>query len=654
MADMDIEKIKRNVGRMIDQGAPETDIDAYLKTEGTSAMDLRHGGPVDTESGAGWGTRAIAGLYDDPKLRMQAVQKYYPDAKPEGDDNFVFTDPKSGKKTLFNPKGFDTGDVMSLGRDAATLAGSTLGAVGGTVGATPGLGTIIGAGAGGVYGGMAADKIADSITGIERNPMTMLKDAGKDFGINAVGEGVGGAVAKVLGPSVSRLTGTTTDELSKLAAKLNIPLPTRGTAFQNRGLQTLEQGVANTIGGAQIMENAGQRSLSALRGAVDRKSGELGAIHPDAESLGTWAFGAADNSLERLRQMAAEKYGAVYNGIEKEPVLGLANTQRTIQETIDAISDPAERELFLKDPFVQRALNLSTSPDLDVLTLKNAITDMRSKWRPGSAIDTATASEAQVNGILSSLGLDRDAAVSALGRGDALKAANDWYGQEKATRKLLEPIFGKTNSPIDLDLLAGGVSQGDKMALNAAEVGGKLLKPDLSNNQQKALQAILGDEYGDIAATRLARMADAAPGAQGAEGGLMSPNTFLTNWNKSARTGGEAVLPQDFDDVVKIAAALKDAEKMANTSGTARAMGAGAQVGALTQGVLGTVGAGAGYQQDGMSGAGVGAAAGFLTPMALAYALANPRMVTSPAAMKAFGLTPGLMSRGIADVWANQ
>lgn len=648
MADMDIDKIKRNVGRMIEQGAPEADIDAYLKTEGTSAMDLRHGGKVDTESGAGWGTRAIVGLYDnDPALRMKAVQKYYPDAKPEGDDNFVFTDPKTGKKTLYNPKGFDMGDVLSLGRDAATLTGSTIGAVAGTAGATPGVGTILGAGAGGMVGGMAADKIADYITGIERDPWDNVKAAGKDFALNAAGEGVGAGVAKVFGPSVSRLAGTTTDELSKLAAKFNIPLQTRGTAFQNRGLQTLEQGVANTIGGAQIMENAGQRSLSALRGAVDRKAGELGTIYPDAEALGTRALGAADNSLERLRQMAAEKYGSVYQGIEKEPVAGLMNTQRTIQETVDAISDPAERELFLKDPLVQRALNLSTSPDVDVQTLKNALTDMRSKWRPGSAIDTSTASDAQVNGILSALGADRDAAVAALGRGDALKAANDWYAQEKTTRQLLEPLFGKTHSPIDLDLLAGGVSQGDKMALNAAEVGGKLLKPDLPSNQQRALQAVLGDEYGDIAATRLARMADAAPGAQGSEGGLMSPNTFLTNWNKSAKTGGEAVVPQDFEDVVKIAAALKDAEKMANTSGTARSLAASSALSGL--GYAGSDMAG-GDQGQNLK----GAAAGFLAPMALAYALANPKMVTSPAAMKAFGLTPGLLSRGLVDAWASQ
>lgn len=635
---IDIGKVRRNIGRMIEQGAPEADIDAYLKTEGASAMDVRHGGKVDTETGAGWGTRAIAGLYDDPKLRLQAVQKYYPDAKPEGDDNFVFTDPKTGKKTLYNPKGFDTGDVLSLGRDAATLTGSTLGAVAGTAGASPGVGTILGAGAGGMVGGMAADKIADAITGIERNPWSHVKDAGKDFGLNALGEGVGGAVAKVLGPSVSRLSGITTDELAKLAAKLNIPLPTRGTAFQNRGLQALEQGVANTIGGAQIMENAGQKSLAAMRGAIDNKAGELGTIFPDAEALGARGLGAANDSLERLRQAAAQRYGSVYGGIEKEPVQGLAQTQQYIQGTLDAISDPVEKELFLKDPLVQRAMNLATSPDVDVLTLKNALTDMRSKWKPGSAIDTATASDAQVQNLLEALAADRSREVTRLGRGAELADANKWYGAEKGARKQLAEIFGSKYEPVDIDTLLGQVGNGEGLALNAADVGQKLLNPALAGNKQRALEAVLGPDYGDIAATRLSRMADATAGAQGAEGGLMSPNTFLTNWNKSAKTGGEAVVPQDFEDVVKIAAALKDAEKMANTSGTARALATSSALSGL------------GYAGSDMAGGDngqnlKGAAAGFVTPALLAYALANPKIITSPGAMKAFGLTPGLLAR---------
>lgn len=41
MAEIDFAKVKRNIGRMIDHGAPEADIEAYVASEGTSADALR-------------------------------------------------------------------------------------------------------------------------------------------------------------------------------------------------------------------------------------------------------------------------------------------------------------------------------------------------------------------------------------------------------------------------------------------------------------------------------------------------------------------------------------------------------------------------------------------------------------------------------------
>lgn len=43
----DIDRIKRNIGRMINQNAPEADIDAYIASEGISLDQLRGGAPVN-------------------------------------------------------------------------------------------------------------------------------------------------------------------------------------------------------------------------------------------------------------------------------------------------------------------------------------------------------------------------------------------------------------------------------------------------------------------------------------------------------------------------------------------------------------------------------------------------------------------------------
>lgn len=62
MAELDLGRIKRNVGKMVDQGAPETEIDAYISGEGTSvdAVKAFKAGPkpdigVDMAKGATYG-----------------------------------------------------------------------------------------------------------------------------------------------------------------------------------------------------------------------------------------------------------------------------------------------------------------------------------------------------------------------------------------------------------------------------------------------------------------------------------------------------------------------------------------------------------------------------------------------------------------------
>ncbi len=53
----DISKIKRNISKMLDQGAPEADVDAYLKAEGVTPMDLRIKGNesiLDDPAETGW------------------------------------------------------------------------------------------------------------------------------------------------------------------------------------------------------------------------------------------------------------------------------------------------------------------------------------------------------------------------------------------------------------------------------------------------------------------------------------------------------------------------------------------------------------------------------------------------------------------------
>ena len=94
---------------------------------------------LDTTSGAPLKVRAVVGNFDDPERRLKALQEYYPDAVPYGDDNFIFTS-EDGVPTVYNNESWvpDIGDLVSVGRDiVSTIAGGTSAvatAVGGQLG----------------------------------------------------------------------------------------------------------------------------------------------------------------------------------------------------------------------------------------------------------------------------------------------------------------------------------------------------------------------------------------------------------------------------------------------------------------------------------------------------------------------------------------
>src|SRR3990172_11190344 len=61
----EFERIKRNIGKMISQNAPESDIDEYISSEGVSAEQLRAAPKV--------GERPIEQPSSDPRLRGFAL-----------------------------------------------------------------------------------------------------------------------------------------------------------------------------------------------------------------------------------------------------------------------------------------------------------------------------------------------------------------------------------------------------------------------------------------------------------------------------------------------------------------------------------------------------------------------------------------------------
>src|SRR5262245_36473335 len=84
---------------------------------------------LDKRSGANASARRDVGGAITPMDKLATLRRYYPDAQPYGDDNFVFTDPSTGRPTLYNPPGLDPGDIPSLTPEAFEFTGGTVGAL---------------------------------------------------------------------------------------------------------------------------------------------------------------------------------------------------------------------------------------------------------------------------------------------------------------------------------------------------------------------------------------------------------------------------------------------------------------------------------------------------------------------------------------------
>ena len=144
--------------------------------------------------------------------------------------------------------------------------------------------------------------------------------------------------------------------------------------------------------------------------------------------------------------------------------------------------------------------------------------------------------------------------------------ANQWYAKARANRIDFLNDIAKKELP----------EQVAKYIQSGMNDGGTLLT--------KLRKSLLPEEFDAVAGTVLHQLGRAKPNAQSLGDDIFdtaadfSPNTFMTNWaklapeSKKALFGGTryAKLRPQLDDLAKVSAALKDADKFRNYSNTAR------------------------------------------------------------------------------------
>lgn len=603
---------------------------------------------IDKTSGAPARVRMLVGSAPSQD-RLANLHRFYPDAMPYDDDNFVFTDPVTGRPTLYNPEGLDVGDVASVAREGAQFVGSTLGALAGAA-----AGTVFGAPTGpGVFatasttaataaglGAAAGGSLFDALMGvavgrIDTRPLARITiDTATDVMAAASGQRMGElmplAFKRALGAGRSGA-----QALIDTFKRLSID-PPAGAATGSGALGTVEKMLAGTPSSGAIMQENAERVLAQTKAAADDLAARFGRPldrGPAGETVRRGAQRAADVFEAKQEQIYIE----AFDMIGDDTLVSLTNVtalRRELQQRLGAAPESLRRTLGA-------AINRLQAMEADALANVDDVT--RAALDAGEiGADEAMGGIAfgALRQIRTDLGRELAAPVmvgSVSARNDALKQVYGALTQDlseaarqtgpEAAKKLAAAdrftrLFMNTSAKT---LEKIGRFDADEKAFDYV----MSMTKDGAQSLARMRRHFEPDEWDSVAATVLSRMGLARPYAQDASGDVFSVSTFLTNWNrmtpeaKKTLFGGRryADMADALDDLTTAVSSLKDMERLANTSKTAPVMIAWMTMQTLIGGL-------AGFGATGDVGTGALSAVGtVIAPRAAARLITNPRFV---------------------------
>jgi len=596
---------------------------------------------IDKDRGAGAKVRAAVAIARTPEDKLATIQKFYPDAKPYEGDNFVYTDPETNRPTLMNEQGWwpSIGDVAAQTPAAYEIGGGIIGgalAVPPAVVAAPATGGAsfmavpVGIGLGAAAGRELADITGKYAVGTvdTRGAGKKLTDAAVTGGVNTAGAKAGEYLAKgagvAFGAAKRAIGGRSTAQVAREFDAVGAPLSV-GSVTGNRANQLIETGVSNTPGGAATMQNTARGQADAASRYVDDLTGQMGGARTQqgaGESIQD-ATGKAVSRFETrqgdLYDDAFSKIGNTQTGLPETNRLysQLINEQRAARGARDDVVNPVlnrVRKILAPKKVKTANGNQTVLQDINFDALRKVRTDVGRMLKSPLVGRVESAQQQYLNQLYGALSKDIEAAAQASGPSAqyALKLADRYTRFNLNTNiPLLEKIT-KLDAP----------EKAFDYAMSEARKGGSRLS--------KLRKNFTPDEWDTVAATVIDRLGQAVPSARGAaelggDAAEFSASTFLTNWNKVSPEaklslfGGRryADLRKSMGMLTRVLERVKDTQRMANSSGTARNIFVGA--------LLAT--AGGKLLAGDVFGAAATVTGGTIAPYLTAKLMTNPRFV---------------------------
>lgn len=529
---------------------------------------------IDTWTGAPGAVRMKVGAAPSPQDRLATLRTLYPDAQPIG-DNFIFTSPQTGKRTLYNPKGLDWGDWSSVGMEGAEFLGALGGALGGTaVAAVPG--AVVGAGVGAAT---AKETARGAIGPVDtRTPEQKAKDAGVTAVFNAAGEGAGA----LLGRAGTRMAkwflrgGAGEAGRQELARRLALMdayglKPTLNLVADKPSIAMIEKAVNYTPAANVITSTVEQLQKDIAEQVMQRVQKSVGV--GDAEAGGIVREGI-ENHVGRFKAQSKLLFNAIDQHIAPASPTPVTNTMAALDRIVGPIAGaPNLSESSLVSNPILREVRELLKKDMDPNTGTVPFQALRElRTRIGAKLTDAALIGDVSHGELKALygALSEDIGVAAQAAGPDAQAA--YIAAQKHYRDGLAFIDDKLQKIVGKNKLDEAIT---KSLDSNAKGGGTLIRA--------AREALTDDEFHIYRDAFVARMGKSPASGQTFSGDMFSTQTFLTNWAKMSDDSKDALFGakgtqfrKDMDDIAEISSIIRDAGRnYINPSGTASAFGAG-------------------------------------------------------------------------------
>ena len=570
---------------------------------------------LDNETGAPKKIRAVISAYKKPEDKLKLLRKYYPDAIPFGSDNYVFTNPKTKQPTLFNPGGFDLGDVFEYGRILPEIAGGIVGgAVGGLVSSPSIAGVPIavagGAAAGSVAYGEAYDAALRYFFGQGAEDTRTIKEHAGDIALQGTIEGLSPfPIAKgseVLRSQANKVFTSPTAKASYKSAE-NLGMKDLPLGVTVPGVARTENALATTAGGSKVVQSYTQ-SLEQLNKAIE----DLTATGSNfgSKDAGDLILNAALKFEDDFLTRSDALYARLTKQIPRNKKFELSNTKKVLQANKYRFSNKGLNELFGKNIGDRLNVYFQGDPILnyrDTAQLRTLIgRQLKGNFVVGTSPDLS-----DLKKLYAALSDDLFDAAESMGGDIAVtaKLANSYY-------KKGSDVINKQIKPI--------TTQAGKDILPSEKIYSKL-QTNLRTEPSKAnefLGNIFNKNLGNENKLKLLGEKQFMDLTRDVDGGFSVGKT-VSNIEKLKKGTGELPvsilsLGTKVDDIETLSRGFKEAGKSVNFSNTAfgnsqrelyTALGLGAGGGIIS-----------GDPTTGLS----LAAGAYLTPKAITAALTNP------------------------------